>query len=133
MTRCDYCDRPAELVTGADIYPHRPDLFVKKFWRCGPCKAWVGCHPPAQRNGKGGIGDGTVPLGRLANAELRVAKHRAHEAFDPIWKSRQMTRRQAYAWLAEKLGISFANCHIGMFDVDACNAVIAAVKAWRQA
>lgn len=121
---CDYCDRPAELVSGADIYAHRPDLADKKIWRCLPCGAYVGCHPRANKKGRGGQGDGAVPLGRLANAELRRAKMAAHAAFDPLWKSKSMRRKEAYAWLATQLGISVDNCHIGMFDVDGCNAVI---------
>lgn len=126
---CPYCARPAELVGGNAIYPNRPDLFAKWFWKCSPCGAWVGCHPPVRHPRRPGIGDGTVPMGRLANAELRKAKQAAHAAFDPLWKSRQMTRAAAYAWLAEQLGISVSNCHIGMFDVDGCKAVIAAVQA----
>lgn len=129
--RCDYCHRDAELVTGAAIYPHRPDLFAKYFWRCEPCGAHVGCHPKAKPSGKGGLGDGTQPLGRLANAELRRAKSAAHAAFDPLWRSREMKRGDAYAWLADAIGMSGANCHIGMMDIDACRAVVAAVKARR--
>lgn len=131
MTRptCPYCDRQPELVTGAKIYPHRPDLFAKKFWLCAPCDAYVGCHPPAGRKGKGGVGDGSVPLGRLANAELRRAKQAAHAAFDPLWRSGEMSRSEAYAWLASALGISGENCHIGMFGVEGCRAVIAAMNA----
>lgn len=127
---CQYCDKPAQLVTGKAIYPHRPDLSEKRFWQCGRCKAYVGCHPPARANGKGGQGDGTVPLGRLANAELRAAKQAAHEAFDPLWRSGEMTRREAYAWLAEQLGIKGSLCHIGEFDVAQCQAVTEAV--WKR-
>mgnify|MGYP001068973319 CR=1 FL=1 len=129
---CPYCDRAAALVTGAVIYPHRPDLFGLKFWQCEPCDAYVGCHKAGARVGPGVISDGTLPLGRLANAALRRAKSAAHAAFDPLWKSRVMKRREAYAWLAKELGISSANCHIGMFDVDACQAVVAVVKAREQ-
>lgn len=125
---CDYCDRPARLVGGAKVYPHRPDLCHLKFWHCATCDAWVGCHPAA-RGGRNGVGDGTVPMGRLANATLRRAKQAAHASFDSLWKSRQMTRSQAYAWLAQTLGISPANCHIGMFDEDGCRAVVDAVVA----
>jgi hypothetical protein len=125
---CPYCDRPAALVTGAAIYPHRPDLFGLKFWQCAPCDAYVGCHK-AGAHVDGVISDGTLPLGRLANAALRKAKSAAHAAFDPLWKSRSMKRGEAYRWLARELGISSANCHIGMFDIDACRAVVAAVKA----
>lgn len=108
---------------GNVIYPHRPDLAAKRFYRCAPCGAHVGCHPPAQKNGKGGHGNGWVPLGRLANAELRDAKRRAHAAFDPIWKSKFMSRREAYQWAAGALGISADNCHIGMFDVERCDQI----------
>lgn len=107
---CPYCAEGAMSVTGADIYPHRPDLSGKRFFACTPCGAWVGCHP----NGK--------PLGRLANAELRRAKQYVHAAFDPIWRSGELSRSRAYAWLARALNISTAECHIGMFDVERCRA-----------
>jgi len=119
--KCDYCRRDAELVAGAVMYPARPDLARLFFWRCEPCGAHVGCHQAGK-----GYGDGTVPLGRLANAELRAAKSAAHAAFDPLWRSGNRTRHQAYAWLAEELGIKTHNCHIGMFDVDLCRATVRA-------
>ena len=70
------------------------------------------------------------PLGRLANAELRRAKSAAHAAFDPLWKSKRMKRRDAYGWLARELGISRDNCHIGMFDIAACRAVVRAAASF---
>lgn len=99
-------------MTGDIIYPHRPDLSDKKFWRCEPCSAYVGCH----RDGK--------PLGRLADAELRGLKMKAHEAFDPMWKRGIMDRNEAYRWLAGKMGISKRKCHIGMFTPDQCREVV---------
>jgi len=114
---CPYCNSEAVLVTGAVIYPHRTDLYNKYFYRCEPCEAYVGCHLNTQ-----------VPLGRLANAELRKAKLEAHNAFDPLWKSRKLTRTAAYAWLAEKLGIKVADCHIGMFDIPTCLLVVQICK-----
>lgn len=125
---CPYCDRRAELVTGNVIYPHRPDLFAKLFYLCAPCDAYVGCHPKHTAKG-GGQGDGSTPMGRLANAELRKAKRTAHAAFDPLWKSGRMSRASAYKWLAEAMAISRNNCHIGMFDVDQFRAVVAAVRS----
>lgn len=125
---CPYCKRSAALVTGDKVYPHRPDLFDKWFWLCEPCGAWVGCHPRTNRKGHVGLEDGMQPLGRLANAQLRRAKQAAHAAFDPIWKSGEMSRASAYKWLSVAIGISRQNCHIGMMDVDACNAVVEAVK-----
>ena len=110
---CDYCKQDAKLVTGAAIYPHRPDLHSKWFYQCASCAAYVGCH-----------GATKVPLGRLANAELRAAKKAAHAAFDPLWRSGDYTRKVAYAWLAGELGIPARQAHIGMFDVAQCQAVV---------
>ena len=121
---CDYCKRPSSLVSGDVIYPHRPDLYSKKFWHCAGCDAYVGCHAAGN-----GYGDGTRPLGRLANAELRKAKREAHAHFDPLWQSGKIGRRDAYAILAGVLGISASDCHIGMFDVQQCRAVIEAKPA----
>lgn len=110
---CPYCSRPALLVGGKAIYPHRPDLYEKQFYQCAPCGAYVGCHPGT-----------TKPLGRLANAELRQAKMEAHAAFDPVWKEGGKRRSDAYAGLAKQLGISKDDCHIGMFDVELCRRVV---------
>jgi len=101
------------LVTGKVIYPKRRDLFGKHYYLCALCDAYVGCH------------DGTLaPFGRLANRKLRAAKQAAHAVFDPLWRSGRVTRKQAYAWLAKELGITTANCHIGMFDEDVCASVV---------
>lgn len=110
---CAYCNNPAEFVGGDVIYPHRPDLADKKFWRCEPCQAYVGCHKGTE-----------LPLGRLANAELRKAKMNAHAAFDPLWKEDGMDRSAAYTWLQEAMGLPEDECHIGMFDLDRCQEVV---------
>lgn len=65
---CPYCLKLADLVTGERIYPHRADLHSLQFYLCSDCNAYVGCHK--RSNG--------APLGRLANAELRAAKNKAH-------------------------------------------------------
>jgi hypothetical protein len=111
--KCQYCLGAAELVTGAEVYPHLPGLRYKKIWRCEPCKAWVGCHEGTEN-----------AMGRLANAELRQAKMDAHAAFDPLWREGDRTRKQAYQWLADKLGMPFKKCHIGYFSVEQCKQVI---------
>lgn len=111
--RCQYCEQPAPLVSGDAIYPHRPDLAHKKFYQCAPCGAYVGCHDGTER-----------ALGRLANAELRAAKSKAHLVFDPLWKSGKQTRSAAYKWLAQQLGIEPKKCHIGWMDLEMCQRVI---------
>ena len=120
---CPYCGTAAKLVDGRAIYPHRPDLSSKQFWQCKPCAAYVGCH--AQ-------GDGTKPFGRLANAELRRAKKDAHFAFDRLWmnaKNRRRARVASYAWLADAMGLTVDECHIGEMDVQQCERVFDLVVA----
>jgi len=111
--KCPYCGEDAKQTTGREVYPRRPDLHKQIIFACLPCDAWVGTH---KNSGK--------PLGRLANAELRRAKMQAHAAFDPLWKSGQMTRREAYRRLSEKMGLTPEETHIGMFDVEQCETVV---------
>ena len=120
---CNYCSKPAELVSGKTIYPHRKDLYRRKYWLCRPCGAYVGCHAAGKN------GDGTKPLGELADLELRRARNKAHAMFDPLWKEGRMKRGSAYRWLSRVLGIRQAECHIGMFDVNQCEQVVDACIA----
>lgn len=117
---CPYCVSEPELVGGEVVYPHRPDLYEKRYYLCRPCDAYVGCHPGT-----------TEPLGRLANSELRKAKQEAHAAFDPKWmlKDGKHRRKYAYAWLASQLRIDSKDCHIGMFDVETCRRVVEICRA----
>lgn len=110
---CPYCNQNAIMVKGNIIYPHRKDLNHLNFYLCFQCDARVGTHKGTDK-----------PLGRLANAELRKMKSKTHLFFDLIWKSKKQTRKQAYIWLAKKLGIDIRDCHIGMFDVHTCQKVI---------
>lgn len=126
---CGYCRREAALVTGDVIHPGREDLQAEYFWRCAPSDAWVSCHPPAGPGGGGGVGDGTVPMGSLANAELRRWRSSAHALFDPIWQSGKLSRHQAYGWLAKTLRIPREQCHIGMFNLEQCKATARAAAA----
>ena len=125
---CPYCGGPSELVTGDVIYPWRHDLAHKHFYRCQRCPdAYVGCHPGT-----------TNPLGRLADAKLRLAKSHAHAVFDPLWEAKMErdgiykgeARGRGYAWLAGQLGIDPKECHIGMMDVDMCMRVVAVCRPY---
>lgn len=122
--KCDYCGENAKLVGGDVIYPHRKDLYHLNFWKCPDCvDTYVGCHRNDARV-DGVISNGKLPLGRLANANLRKAKSKAHAAFDPIWRdSPTITRGEAYKMLAAYLQIPRKHCHIGMFDEDMCRKV----------
>ena len=112
------------FVTGDRVYPHRPDLAAKRFWRC-ECGAFVGCHA---NSGK--------PLGRPASQVTKRARRAAHDAFDRLWapglmnvSSRRFSSRgEAYAWLAQELGIDRCRCHIGEMDAQTAQRVVAIVE-----
>lgn len=107
---CDYCGKPAQYVDSAVVYGKSYGMI----YHCPKCKAWVGVHKGTD-----------TPLGRLANAELRQWKRDAHAAFDPMWRNKEhRTRRWAYEWLAEQMGLPLEQTHIGMFDVDQCKEVV---------
>ena len=87
---CPYCGSKPVLVDDKEIYGRH---YGMAYW-CKPCDAYVGCHK-----------DGITPKGRLANKELRKHKIEAHKYFDMIWKTKQMTRSEAYKWLSNTLQI----------------------------
>lgn len=121
---CVECgSRAEELVGWTDLYrprPDRPDLMVKKFWRCR-CGAYVGCHK-----------DTIIPLGHPAGPETQRARMAAHAAFDPMWLRKaeiagipkQVARAQGYVWLARALQIDPTVCHIGMMSRETAIRVV---------
>lgn len=115
---CPYCQEAAKLVPSAEIY----GSFARdygKFWLCKPCDAYVGVHKNSPRH---------VPLGRLANAELREWKIKAHAAFDPLWQTGLTTRKKAYKLMSEVLELSEEEAHIGKLDVDQCKRLVKAME-----
>lgn len=111
MILCDYCGKPAHFVDSAIVYH---GISYGMIWYCPDCQAWVGVHRGTN-----------VPLGRLANAQLRDWKRAAHAAFDPLWRGKTpFTRRAAYAWLSGEMNLPPEKTHIGMFDIDQCRKVI---------
>jgi hypothetical protein len=116
---CHYCQIPAELTDSSEVYARSYGMI----WICRGCGAYVGTHKNSKQH---------APLGRLANAELRGWKNKAHAAFDPLWLrkkakegcSKTKARKAGYQWLADRLGIEVKKCHIGMFDVDVCQKVV---------
>lgn len=114
---CDYCGKPAELVSSKFIYGKD---YGHKCYLCRCCNAYVGCHKGTN-----------IPLGRLVNAELRYWKKAAHAEFDPLWKYGPFKRKEAYAWLAARMNLPIEKTHIGMFDVEQCKKAIRVIRTER--
>ena len=118
-TECPHCQSWVRLVGNEEIYG-RPFGEWPWAYLCTnlACRAYVGLHPFTG-----------IPLGTLATAPMREARKKAKAAFNPLWQSGRMSRTEAYAWLAERLGIPVGECHIGWFDEARCEQVIAATGA----
>jgi len=106
-TVCDYCGAPVIYTSNAEIYGR--EYGNGKCYRCTRCDSHVGVHTGTE-----------IPLGRLANKELRTLKVKCHNLFDPVWagKRKVMSKGEAYKNLARVLGIPPRECHVGWFDVD---------------
>ncbi|MCY7484311.1 zinc-finger-containing protein [Paenibacillus alvei] len=113
---CPYCNGQTEFVDSVRVYGKSYGMI----YLCSPCDAYVGVHRGTDK-----------PLGRLANKQLREYKKAAHAAFDPLWKSGEFYRQQAYAWLSKQMGLPRYQTHIGMFDVEQCKRVIEICRGYR--
>lgn len=118
VLKCPYCHSVAVLTPASRIYGEG----TKEKWLyvCSnypKCDAYVGVHKGT-----------TIPLGTLANGNLRNKRIQAHRMFDLIWRYRIMDRKNAYRWLSEKFGIPIEYAHIGAFSEYMCDQLIEACK-----
>ena len=56
--------------------------------------------------------------------ELRRKRQLAHAAFNRLWESGLMTKKQAYLWLQAKLDLPESEAHIARFSEWRCQQVI---------
>lgn len=114
--KCPYCGsrallRPASVVYGAKAADPAAPYYVCA--RYPSCDAYVAAH---KKN--------CLPMGSLANAELRRKRIQAHAALDRLWEGGLMSKKQAYLWLQAKLGLPEQEAHIGRFSTFRCEQVI---------
>lgn len=111
---CPYCGKETLLTDSSEVY----GVSYGPIYLCRDCNAFVGCYTGT-----------TISLGRLANAELREAKKRAHHYLDQLWISGRHSRHSIYTWLSNQLGIPRELTHIGMSDIEQCNKIAEISKA----
>ena len=105
---CPYCGKKSELIDSVEIYGQS----YGAMYICRDCNAYVGCYRGTKK-----------ALGRLADAELREAKMRAHHYLDQLWKSGNHNRFRVYGWLSKQLGIPRKLTHVGMSDIEQCDRI----------
>lgn len=119
---CPYCNNPAELLLDSSC------IYKKNYgpiYRCDPCKAHVHAHEQS-----------LLPMGTLANQELRNFRIKGHKIFDKMWKklmkkmgwSEIRARTYLYGSLAKALNLPDKDCHFGLFDIPLCKLAIHACK-----
>lgn len=59
----------------------------------------------------------------MVDRKTHKARTEAHNHFDFLWKSKTLTRTQAYAWLAKSLCISKEECHMKKMDYERAKQV----------
>lgn len=118
IATCQLCGAPVEYTNNKVIYGKPYGEWPMIYLCTNPrCRAFVHCHPGS-----------STPLGTMANSVTRRMRKLAHFIFDPLWKQGEMTRSDAYTWLAEQMEIPRDQCHIGMFDATQCQLVIDVVN-----
>lgn len=106
---CPYCGKEAEWVENKEIYGRNHGA-SHMIWLCRNDNAYVGCHNNTRR-----------PKGILADENLRKWRVAAHTAFDPLWRSEFMTRKEAYRAMRKHFG---RDVHIGEADIELCQKII---------
>ena len=112
--RCPHCGAFAIIRPAAEIYgdpTNTGDLYVCS--RYPQCNTYVGIHPGTR-----------IPMGTMANGDLRNLRIKAHRKFDQLWQSNIMSRESAYRWMADFFGLTLKDAHIGMLGEYRCTELI---------
>lgn len=121
---CPECRRPAQFVTGRELFSRRPELADHGFWVCYRDNTRVGCHPGTNS-----------PFGDMVGPEVRKARQSVHAAMDPHWlqlpkRQRGKARDKAYRRLAKGLGLTKDEAHVGMFSMAQCVLALRVIESW---
>ena len=113
-TICPHCSGSVRLANNSEVYGQSygewPWMYLCER---ESCRAYVGTHPYTG-----------IPVGTLATADIRAARVKAKTQFNAMWQSGQMSRTDAYGWLAARMNIPVASAHFGWFDVAQCNEAL---------
>lgn len=115
VIRCPYCGAQAVLRPSAFVYgdQSRPGEHLYVCQRYPSCDSYVGAHKKS-----------LLPMGTLANGNLRNKRIRTHQSFDRLWRYGIMEKWQAYRWMQAKFGLSSEQAHIAKFSEYMCDQLI---------
>lgn len=112
--RCPYCGSSVIFRSADGIYHDNQNqtmLYVCS--RYPECDAYVRVHSGTK-----------IPLGSLANHNLRSLRREAHRYFNRLYESGLMDKKEAYQWLADVISAPLSEAHIGHLGEYYCKQVI---------
>lgn len=113
--KCPYCGGSVTYRSADGIYRENPrGVMLYVCSRYPSCDAYVRVHEGT-----------TIPVGSLANGELRALRREAHQWFDRLYREGIMTKDDAYEWLSELISAPRSQAHIGFLGEYRCRQVIA--------
>jgi len=115
---CRYCGGSVRVAHHSEIYNGKSYGTWPWVYLCPDCGAHVGIHQ-----------DTDIPLGILADSDLRRSRAGCKGPFERLHQVKRLTRSEAYGLLAKKLGIPIEECHFGWFDTAMCKKATLATCA----
>ena len=108
---CPSCGILAKFVSDKAFYGR--DFGGRYVYYCPKCNSRVGAY------------EGTpIPMGTMADQETLRLRKKCHEVFDRKWQNGQMTRDEAYVWLADVMKLQPYEAHIGKFGKRQCSKLL---------
>lgn len=59
-------------------------------------------------------------IGKPSDKSTREARKELHKLFDRLWQRGHSSRRGAYRWLGQVMGLKVHECHIMYFELEQC-------------
>lgn len=112
--RCPYCGSSVVYRSADGIYhDNSKDTMLYVCSHYPECDSYVRVHQGTN-----------IPVGSMANHELRTLRRTAHYYFDQLYRSGYMTKQDAYQWLADLISAPISQAHIGYLGDYYCKQVI---------
>lgn len=131
---CPFCGSAVEFKSNAIIYGREfGPGFAYICSKFPECDSYVGCHgDKAYVEDRGIITNDLrwMPLGTLANKELREIRKSVHVMIDPYWQTKKISRGKLYRILARELNLDEQDTHIAMFDKATCQKILDHFYEW---